>query len=77
LIFSEYSKTLEADIKDDTSGGFRKIMVSLVQANRDESTNVNQAQARTDAQELYNAGICCNIYLIIKQYLLIILCNTY
>lgn len=54
---ARYNKALEADVRDDTSGLFRKVLVALLQANRDESRTVNVAQARADAQALHDAGV--------------------
>lgn len=51
-----FSKDLEKDIVGDTSGHFRRLLVSLVQGARDESTNVDQAAAKADADALYKAG---------------------
>ncbi|KAM4703634.1 annexin A11 [Rhinophrynus dorsalis] len=52
----EYKKTLEQAIKSDTSGHFLRLLVSLAQGNRDESTNVDMALVQKDVQELYAAG---------------------
>ncbi|CAI2729887.1 unnamed protein product [Schistosoma spindalis] len=47
---------LERDLKDETSGYFKRILVALVQADRDESPKVDECRARRDAEELYKAG---------------------
>uniref|UniRef100_A0A674MP35 Annexin n=1 Tax=Takifugu rubripes TaxID=31033 RepID=A0A674MP35_TAKRU len=52
----EYKKTLEDAIKGDTSGHFRRLLISLAQGNRDERENVDIALAKQDAQALYAAG---------------------
>uniref|UniRef100_A0A8C5LBZ2 Annexin n=1 Tax=Jaculus jaculus TaxID=51337 RepID=A0A8C5LBZ2_JACJA len=51
-----FGKSLESDIKDDTSGNLRKILVSLLQANRDEGDGVDKELAGQDAKDLYDAG---------------------
>uniref|UniRef100_A0A8B9RE53 Annexin n=1 Tax=Astyanax mexicanus TaxID=7994 RepID=A0A8B9RE53_ASTMX len=53
---AEYKKSLEDSISGDTSGHFRRLLVSLAQGNRDERENVDIALAKQDAQALYQAG---------------------
>uniref|UniRef100_A0A672YW76 Annexin n=1 Tax=Sphaeramia orbicularis TaxID=375764 RepID=A0A672YW76_9TELE len=53
---SEYGKTLEDAINSDTSGHFRRLLVSLCQGNRDERETVDVSLAKQDAQKLYAAG---------------------
>ncbi|XP_044018894.1 annexin B9-like isoform X2 [Aphidius gifuensis] len=51
-----YGKSLEDDLRDDTSGSFKRLMISLCCANRDETFNVDQADALNDARKLLQAG---------------------
>uniref|UniRef100_A0A5F4VX49 Annexin n=1 Tax=Callithrix jacchus TaxID=9483 RepID=A0A5F4VX49_CALJA len=53
---AEFKKTLEEAIQSDMSGYFRRLLISLSQGNRDESTNVDMTLVQRDAQELYAAG---------------------
>uniref|UniRef100_A0A3Q4BG69 Annexin n=1 Tax=Mola mola TaxID=94237 RepID=A0A3Q4BG69_MOLML len=53
---AEYGKSLEDSISSDTSGHFRRLLVSLCQGNRDERPTVDVSLAKQDAQKLYAAG---------------------
>ncbi|CAG2210015.1 Annexin A5,Annexin A13 [Mytilus edulis] len=51
-----YNKELEADVAGDTSGNFKRLLVGLLQANRDESKEFDRNKAKQDAQALVEAG---------------------
>nr|XP_020460724.1 annexin A11-like isoform X2 [Monopterus albus]XP_020460725.1 annexin A11-like isoform X2 [Monopterus albus] len=53
---AEHGKSLEDAIKNDTSGDFRNLLVTLCQASRDEGGSVDTNLAKQDAQKLYAAG---------------------
>ena len=55
-VFSDYGKELEKDVIGDTSGHYKRILVSCLQANRDESKEFDRNKARQDAQALHEAG---------------------
>ncbi|KAJ8683343.1 hypothetical protein QAD02_019135 [Eretmocerus hayati] len=51
-----YGKSLEDELMSDTSGNFKRLMVSLCQAGRDESFHVDRNAAAHDARQLLQAG---------------------
>lgn len=53
---AEYGTSLEDAISSDTSGHFRRLLISLSQGNRDERENVDISLVQQDAQKLYAAG---------------------
>lgn len=56
FVLSVFNKTLESDIKGDTSGHFKRLLVSLLQASRDENQAVDHELAASDAKALFEAG---------------------
>lgn len=50
-------RSLEKDLREDTSGNFRKLLVSLANGTRDESNALDLYSARVDALEIKKAGI--------------------
>ena len=52
-----YGKSLEQEMKSDTSGSFKRLLVSLSCGNRDESMTTDINSAKVDAQELKKAGV--------------------
>ena len=49
----EYDRDLEEDIKGDLGGNLEKLMVSLLCANRENGWDVDNDQAKEDAQRLF------------------------
>ncbi|XP_064625998.1 annexin A6-like [Lineus longissimus] len=52
----KYRKNIEDDIKGDTSGYFRRVLIALLAASRDEGCSVNKAQVKGDAEDFHKAG---------------------
>jgi len=51
-----YKKDLEKDLMSDTSGHFRRLMVSMCNANRQENEPASLERAQREAKVLYEAG---------------------
>lgn len=54
--YHHYRKKLEDDLRGDTSGDFRRLLISMCACSRDE-TNCDPALAPNLAQQLYKAGV--------------------
>lgn len=51
-----YGKSLETELVSETSGNFKRLLVSLCAGARDESGVVDEQAAHRDATELLRAG---------------------
>ncbi|XP_065187984.1 annexin-B12-like [Sycon ciliatum] len=51
-----FKNELEKDIIGDTSGDYKRILISLCQGARSEDPHVDQAKAAAEAQKLHSAG---------------------
>jgi len=53
---TEFKRDLEHDLASETSGNFKRLLVSVCNANRDQSSTVDMAKAEKDAKEMFEAG---------------------
>ena len=51
-----YKRNLQKDVESETSGTFKRLLVSLLQGNRSENTHPNQEKCAKNAKDLYEAG---------------------
>ncbi|XP_044536190.1 annexin A5 [Gracilinanus agilis] len=52
----EYGSSLEDDVIGDTSGYYQRMLVVLLQANRDSDNGLNEDLVEQDAKDLFQAG---------------------
>jgi hypothetical protein len=51
-----YKVDLEAEVADETGGDLKRLLVSLLQCNRSEDTDIDQVKLGKDLADLYEAG---------------------
>uniref|UniRef100_A0A914XU62 Annexin n=1 Tax=Plectus sambesii TaxID=2011161 RepID=A0A914XU62_9BILA len=51
-----FNKSLEDDIAGDTSGHFKRLLTSLLQANRDDNNVIDRTLAKKEAKLLFDSG---------------------
>jgi len=57
LAYTElFDRSLVDDLRDETSGDFKHLLVALVTVERDELYETDEDQAETDAQAIFDAG---------------------
>jgi len=51
-----YNKDLEAEVMDECGGDLKRLLVSILQCNRSEETNIDSDKLHKDLKDLYEAG---------------------
>ena len=54
--FAEFERNLEEDLQNETSGNFKRLLVSQCNAGREEAEDVDDGKAEEDAQQIYDVG---------------------
>lgn len=58
LIFKEYKKDLESEVKKETSGDLKDILIQSLSGKRDKKVDVDKKKADDDAKALHEVCIC-------------------
>ena len=56
MYFAVYGKEMEKDVKGDTSGFFKRLLVAQINAGRDEDPEFDRTAAKRDAKAIFEAG---------------------
>ena len=56
LYKEKHGESLEHKVKDKLSGDYERLLISLLQCNRDETNSVNHSEVAQDVKALYSAG---------------------
>lgn len=65
---AEFGRKLEEDIASDTSGHFKRLLVSQCKADRDESDTVDSAKAQRDAKDIFEVMVYICVLLLLLRY---------
>ena len=57
ILLIGFKRNIEKDIKGDTSGDFKRLMVRILQANRSDEQTLDEALVEQDVKELHKVGI--------------------
>ena len=56
FVLSVHRRNLEEDLVSETDGHLKRLLVSMVQANRPVGNTIDRRKARKDAKALFEAG---------------------
>ena len=51
-----YKKELEEEVADECGGDLKRLLVSILQCNRSETTEIDENKLIKDLKDLYDAG---------------------
>ena len=63
--FAEFERNLEEDFQNETSGNFKRFLVSQCNAGREEAEDVDDGKAEEDAQQIYDVGSAILFHLLL------------